>query len=466
MSTAPLKYVGATGVTTIIDPRFGTGDNPIQPLTWSSGSSGHPQGVLVETDYTGATDASADINAAIALAYDIGQATASSGGPYSVPVYLKSGILRLDSAIMARRRTVLIGAGTRNTIIKPYGPTTAISAEAVGAAPDDMEFGHFQIDGANQTSAGSAIPKGLYFTQARRVYVHDLWVQNTWATGVGIDRITGVIENCWATNCGRSNASRAAGTYPGNSGIGIGLGNLDGVGMQLTIVGNHCSGNSNYGIFIESQGGVADTRGVVIVGNTCRDNGRSGIGDSGSLGAVIASNICIDNDQAGVALDYGSMGVSLDKGLPGRHVQITGNFVQGNRWGVYCLTAGQLGLEAPKIQGNTIHANTDSGVYLELNGSAEHGNVWIAGNAISENGGHGVEATGTATADRLAITDNRIWDNVGSAVHVGTATTSVRVTDNEAWGNGAGIFFDTAKGHGTPVSIDSAWIDGADTLPA
>lgn len=462
----PLTFRNGGDTSTVVDPRFGTAATPVQPPGWGGGGGGGgvdlSNDIWVDTDYTGSTDASADINAAIAAAYDLGQ----TAGVWSATVRLKAGVLRLDNPIMARRRTRLIGSGRRHTILKPFGSASGIRAEAIGAAPDDMEFGHFQIDGTNQAgNSPSPQPKGMYFTNARRVYVHDLWVQKTWATGIGIDFITGVIENCWATDNGRQNAARSPGTFPGCSGIGIGLREVDGTGHQLVITGNHCNGNSNYGIFVESQNGSAIARGVVIVGNTCRDNGQCGIGDSGGLGTIITANTCLDNDQGGVGIDYGTMGVQPGKGLPGVRTQVTGNVLSANAHGVLLESAGPLGLSSPRISCNDISSNDGDGIHAVLAGSGVHENVWADGNTISSNGGDGIRLTGSASVARLAVTDNRIWGNTGAAVTVETPTAGVRVWGNEAWDNTAGVVFDIGKTH-TGHRIDTTWVEGASTLPS
>lgn len=446
-SYAPLSYLDGAGNRIYVgDPRY-------------TGASSDGLAVVVDTDYTGATDASADINAAIATAFDIGQAFTPN--VWSMPVYLKPGLLRLDAPIVARRRTRLIGAGIRNTILKPYGNVTAITAGSTYGR-DDMMFSGFQIDGANQTgSVGFSEPKGMYFTYGLRVHISNLWVQNTWASGIGIDFVTGTIRDCHVNNCGRQNAAFASGTWLGCSGIGIGAGESS-AEEPLSIVNNICKANSNYGIFVETQMQVEKV-GYNITGNYCEGNRLAGIGDSGASGARIAHNTCAHNVGAGIAIDYGSM-TAAGNGRPGTHSMIDGNHLYDNDIGIEMVTDSTKALIAPHIRGNTIRGNR-LGIGAALNGSGTHGPAWIDGNAIYDNTAAAISIDGTTSVSRLAITGNRIWNNTGAAVSIETPTSAARITGNEAWGNGAGIVFDTALTHTSPV-IDSTWVDGADTLPS
>lgn len=432
MAYRELRYVPSSGdPETVGDPRMEGALADIESLRTIGG-------IVVDTDYTGGTDASAAINAAIVQAYSDGGG--STG--YSTPVILKAGTLRLDSPITARARTTLIGAGKKATILRPYGSITAIEAAVVDGTvkPDDMVFAHFQIDGAAQTgTSGSPWPKGMYFTDSRRLLVEDVLIQNTWATGFGIDYITGVISNCWAISCGRQNAARAAGSWPGSSGIGIGTKNMDSTGTEmLTITGCHTAGNSNYGIFLETQG-TDSPAGVQIIGCTAYDNGQSGIGECGSTGTSIIGNTCYGNDVAGISLDGGTIGA----GKPGRHTLVQGNHCYGNGVGIRAYATGTDSndvIVAPHITANTVRGNTAEGILVSPATSGSQVHKWgtIAGNVVSENGSHGIRlGVGGQNLARFAVTRNRVWNNTGTGILVDGPTTDLRVTYNEVWGEGA-----------------------------
>lgn len=463
----PLTHRTSSDVSTVVDPRFGTAATPVQPPGWGEGGGGgvplDDGAVWVDTDYTGTTDASADINAAIAAAYAAGSSVLATR--HSPPVRLRPGVLRLDSPILVHPRTQLVGSGMRATKLVPYGNVTAIGQETTYGVRDDVTIRDLEIDASNQTAGSGAEPKGIYITQGKRVQMLNLYVHDTWRTGIGIDFITGLIHGCWVVNNGRSNAARASGSHPGNSGIGIGLQDVEGTTEQLVISGNLAAGCSNFGIFVETQSGNIVGRGVVITGNTCRDNGRGGISDAGGSGVLIAANTCIDNDGAGIAVDYGTMGVQPNKGRPGARTLIESNMLDGNAYGVHLETAGDWDLDSPHVRGNTIHGNASHGILGTLDGTGAHANAWMVGNAIHDNGGDGIHLTGAASVARLAVTDNRIWDNVGAAVSVDTPTTASRIWGNEAWSNGSGVYFDTAKSH-TGHRIDTSWVEGANTLPS
>lgn len=456
MAYRELRYVYSDGTTdTVGDPRTEGIDTRVTAL--EGGAAVGDVELFVDADYTGASDASTAINAAIA---------AAAGRT----VRLKPGTLRLTAPVVLAAGTRLVGAGLTQTTLKPYGDVTAITAPT---NCDDMLLSDFGIDGTNQTGVlGEATPKGLYFTTARRLTVARLYVRETWATGIGIDHITGIIENCWAVGCGRQWDGQAyVERQPGSSGIGIGTGNLPPDGWEsLTIVGCHTEANANYGIFVEQQSGSSYTgSGVTVIGCTAKGNGRAGIGEGGATGTRIIGNTCTGNRE-GVSIDHGTLGFT-GGGKPGLHTLVQGNHLFGNGVGVKMYAPGTLALVAPHVAGNTIRENTGQGVLVSLTGTGTHKDVWIDGNAIYENGSHGVEVSGGQPVDRFAVTDNRVWNNTGNAIYVDTPTTKVRVTGNEAWDDQGvptqtgGLVFDTTLTH-TNHRTDVAWVEGTNTLPA
>lgn len=451
--TAPAGWDGGGGEPVgVYDPRFGTGDLPTQPSGWGGlGASDTPGEIWVDTDYTGTTDASAAINAAI---------TTALAAEKPLTVRLAPGILRLNNPIGLKAGVRLIGSGMGHTILAPYGTSHGL-ARASGYVPDldDMTLQDFQIDGSNQTLTGSSNPKGAFFTHARRITVRNLYIHDTNATGLGIDHITGIIENVWAIGNGRSITSGLYPGTPGCSGIGIGVGSLDAQWEPLTITGCHAEGNGNYGIFAEAQ--VTPTAaGFSIIGCTSRNNLRAGIGDCGSFGGRIIGNSVVGN-PVGIELSGGTVAGAR----PGRHALVEGNYVADNTVGVKidAPTNGKP-MSGVMVAGNTIRTSTSHGVEISFGGS-NNANVLIDSNQIYENAGDALHvAATTSSLARLAVTDNRAWSNTGAAVSINSSTSHARVTGNEAWSNGSGVFFSTARTHTSSV-VDTAWVEGANTLP-
>lgn len=464
----PLSYADGEDTSTVIDPRFGTGAIPVQPAGWGGDGAGTVDTgeIWVDTDYTGATDASTDINAALQLAYQIGQ---TAGNFLSPTVRLKPGVLRLDSRIGVGRRSRLVGSGMRATRLRPVGNTHGIERDQVNfdSQPDDIWISDLEIDGAAQTGTGAAY-KGITGAGGLRITLKNLWVHDTAATGIGWDSYGGVIENCWATGCGRN--AKASSGQPGNSGFGIGIGSVNTYPsgypanyQPLTVSNCHAYDNGNYGFFWETQNATGFPRGLSVVGCTSARNRLDGFGDDGGHGLRMIGCTAYDNDGAGFGLNWGTMGV--DKGgKPGVHTAIIGCYSEGNAYGVRARTDGTTyDLIGLMVKDSHIIDSTVAGVLLSAAGTGTHRDLWLAGNHV-EGSPVGVRVIGGATVDRLAVTGNRIKGMTGAAVSVEAPTTNVRVWGNEAWGNGSGIFFDTAGPH-TNHRIDTSWVEGANTLP-
>lgn len=423
------------------------------------------QGIVVETDYTGQTDAAPDINDAVALGSSLGKI-----------VYLKPGAVRLHSAIIPRANTGLVGAGMKATKLLPHGQESAVgtSGNPYGA-PNDWQMRDFEIDGVNAVRVGNGVTvKGAYFTHARRVSVERLIIRNTHGTGLGIDQITGSIRDVWAINCGSGSKSDSE-TTPGHSGIGIGCGFLDPDWEPLTIESCHAEGSRRFGIFVESQTPGLTPSGLTVVGCTatgCQD----GFGIAGPSGMRLVGNHSYANRRSGVAIDRGTMA-----GMYSLGALVQSNHVHGNQVGIIVDVDATQPMAHHLVVDNQVHSNTGHGIRVSAAaaGTGERRYVKVAGNDVHGNGSHGIalveragaSATSSLPFTRFTIENNRMWNNTGSAIRVAHPTSGLVGRGNQAWDDQAvstqtkGWDFDTALTHSTPM-VESDLMGPTNTLPA
>ncbi|HBQ2909779.1 TPA: hypothetical protein L7V36_005097, partial [Klebsiella pneumoniae] len=133
-------------------------------------------------------------------------AAARNGGGV---VYIPPGNWGLLNYITPRSGVSIIGAGTGATILRPRG-----SYAAIQRLPDDDSylsdclFQDFAIDGSEQTLIGDTTYdsriKGFYFFFFKRCFFNRLLIQNTGATGLGVDyAYDSTMTNITTENCGR-----------------------------------------------------------------------------------------------------------------------------------------------------------------------------------------------------------------------------------------------------------------------
>lgn len=344
--------------------------------------------VYPAADYTGATDSRVAVQQAI-------QAATTD----RKTVRLHPGIIRLDGdSLRARNYTRVVGAGPRHTRIVPYGYASGftLSAPAADQPLESLLFSDIEFDGSQQTlredgTGANTVLKGLFIEYMNRVTVRDIWVHDTGGTGMGIDFITGVIDNVWADNCGRM----AGPTSGGSSGIGIGVGKLNTVWEPLTITNCHTSGNARYGIFLETQNGETPG-GISVSNNTARGN-RYGFGDCGATGTTWTGNHAYENERAGFVLDPGTMTISR----PSTQSSFTGNWAAGNgQDGLHAFGGDFSGLT---ITGNQFTDNHYYGIRVTVPAGVTIDGLTIVGNQCSGNrlGGIMVEGGGDLTNVRI-----------------------------------------------------------------
>ena len=321
---------------------------------------------VLEADYTGATDATPAINAALA--------TAAAARKL---VFMKAGTLRLDTAVVPQSYTGLVGSGVGSTKLLPYGSESAIGTSSTS---DRVEWvmRDFEIDGINAVAAGNGVTtKGAYFLRYQRVHIERLLIRNTHGTGLGIDHITGNIRDVWAIDCGSGTRSSSE-TTPGHSGIGIGTGGLNAEWEPLTIAHCHVVNARRFGIFTESQAAdpVPHPSGLTIIGCTataCQD----GFGAAGPVGQQFIGNHAYANRNSGIRVDHGTMDgkYSTDAFIHSNHVHDNG--VDG----IVLDTYGGQPMLRHVVQGNQVYGNGRHGITVSASAS---GTAWGLVNGVTE----------------------------------------------------------------------------------
>ena len=172
-----------------------------------------------------------------------------------------------DYIIKLSNNVNITGAGTSkelSTILKPYAKENTIEygldmfyynelIDSQGTNPQYLEnvsFSNFIIDGEsvrgkNYNTSG----KGFMINLCRNCFWNNIIIQNTDATGFGMDNIiNGKISNSTAINCGKN----ASANSEGASGFGIGTGYSN----EESVIIENCKsiGNKKYGYFFEHQG--------------------------------------------------------------------------------------------------------------------------------------------------------------------------------------------------------------------
>lgn len=420
--------------------------------------------ILVTADYTGKSDAQPAIQEAI----DQGVASGKT-------VRLLPGILRVDRPIKVKSKLTLRGSGAGKTIIRPQGQCNGMDMVRDGSILRNVTITDLEIDGVNQTMPSTGytptVSKGIFLERIREMEMRNLVLRNTAATGLGIDHVTGVIENVWAIRCGRLNSGNRA----GGSGIGIGVGWLDAEWEPLTIANCHTEGNGRYGIFIESQSHNVFPSGITITGCTAKGN-KDGIGDDGSTGTVITGCHVTGNSRAGIDVGEGTM----PEAHPGVFSKVIGNHVENNGYVGILATANADGaLQHVQILDNTVIGGAGDGIKLQVkttDSSLRNVGVKVSGNEVGENAGVGILLDGATSTlsvmmEQFWISGNRMWGNTGGAIRVQATTRNLVIDRNHAWDTGEeesqAIALSVENTHeGLRVLDDNIWFSGAVIMPA
>ena len=196
-----------------------------------------------------------------------------------------------DYVIKLSNNVNITGAGTSkelSTILKPYAKENTIEygldmfyynelIDSQGTNPQYLEnvsFSNFIIDGEsvrgkNYNTSG----KGFMINLCRNCFWNNITIQNTDATGFGMDNvINGKISNSTAINCGKN----ASANSEGASGFGIGTGYSN----EESVIIENCKsiGNKKYGYFFEHQGifnryyQASSSKGFIVRNSTATGN--------------------------------------------------------------------------------------------------------------------------------------------------------------------------------------------------
>ena len=353
-------------------------------------------------------------------------------------------------------------------------PNDAKWYRIVGAAEvSDVEISGGTIEGeraAHIGANGGEWGHGISLVAVTDAYVHDLTVKDCWGDGIN----TNLAEMNVAAPCRRIRVERVV--CDNNRRQGMSISSV----VDMTVADSDFSNTVGTwpaaGIDIESNSGTSPTTDITITRCRFNDNNGSGVCVVDGYGDRIVITDCRFSGNKGGGENYpGQVYFNVQTGRTykitgnwfsapgaatcrnirlsgGTHAEVSGNVASG---GAFYFT----NMTDSRIEGNAILSAPTTAAAVELAGAS----VILNGNRIT-GGSIGVALMGAANIDRATISRNRISGATGAAVSVTAPTSNILVKDNEAWSNGAGVVFDTAKTH-TAHSIESNRMDGADTLP-
>jgi hypothetical protein len=364
-------------------------------------------------DYFGADD----IGAAITRAMNAAKADAYAYGKAG-QVILPPGNWAQTTTVVPVTGVDIIGSGPGRTVLRPQGGTISFRHARVEdniTSNDlirDIELVGFEIDGSAQSSPTA---KGTYLQYCYRVNQRWLYIHDTGATGLGNDALAEcIIEDVTVINGGRLGGRQAAGC----SGLGIGTSGAWGNGhvpehqFGLKII--NCTGRNNarFGLFFETQVTGDRQRDISVLGGSFSGNGEAGVGDCGADGLIISGAHLEHNVEAGFTANEGTFAVAPTAGING------------------------------KIVNCNIRNNGGNGIELDARVSGGGTGYQMSGNAIKDNGGHGVAVYAggkSRPVDNVAIRDNDLFSNGLHGIYVtgsGGAVTDLHVTGNRLLSNG------------------------------
>lgn len=252
--------------------------------------------------YGAAGNGIADDTSAVTLA--INAASAAGGGT----VFLPAGTYKVTSSITPLSGVRIQGAGN-STVLAGYGVSFAIlnNIATSGNPTTDIEICDLKIDGTNVTAPSyTPFTKGIYIQYTKRLKIHDIYVYNTYATGIGTDYLVdSVISRCVLDSCGVNGI--AGGGATGSNGIGIGTGAY---ATESWIIADCVAVNcGNNGIMCEAQNPTINSEYMMIV-NCLSYGNKNGYLDSGVSRVLFSNCLTWNNTQNGFYIDTGDVGSS------------------------------------------------------------------------------------------------------------------------------------------------------------
>ena len=426
-------------------------------------------------------------------------AAAAGGGL----VYIPEGTYRISAYLRPRDRVRYFGAGMGKTIIRPYQSAAFTGSGTLESPIIRPEWVDLTIDGSDIPATNSL--KGQFSEFMKDALWLRVQCRNFTATGFGSDFLPGGrYIDCVATGNGRGQAVDG----PGMSGFGIGTGKY--AVEDFLIQGCIASGNTNYGIFFEKQGGTDTTlynsKGGRVIGNYTSGNSY-GIGGCGMEGTIYSDNICASNSRYGIVLHAGSGGSPL--GMPDKTATITGNQCYGNTLdGIHIdyaqnsIPANQARhlissnksygnardgfrlvssrwssdvVRAVKVIGNQFYGNAGAGISIVKAANAEAGayiaDLHIENNDCNANGTQGIYLAVNLT--RPVVKGNACFDDqatktqtVGIATVAGFTLTDATVAENQLLGNkNAAADFSATWAGDSDVHGNRGYVPGWASIP-
>ncbi len=268
--------------------------------------------------------------------------------------------------------------------------------------------------------------KGIFYQYLEHCSFERLRMIGSPATALGVDYLMDCfIVNCEFIDCGKyfrkkKGEEEAYVNHYGNygcAGIGIGTGGYD--DENLIISGNICHGCGQFGIFIENQVRLSnsretppDGRGIIISNNITRNGLNCGIGVRDGRNVIVTGNVTYSNYGAGIYCDFSLGDVSINhnivlgNGKSKEELDTLGYDTVSNQGGIL-FTKTFEGGENVVISDNEISKNTGGGI--TINGSHQHVLLFIDNNRISkQHSDWGLKIDGNV--DKLSIRNNYIED--------------------------------------------------------
>jgi hypothetical protein len=246
-------------------------------------------------------DGSTDDTAAIQSA--INAASTAGGGS----VYIPAGTYKVTSSIVPLSNVRIQGAGIGSTTVAGYGRQFSIflNQATLGNPVTDVEICDLTIDGTNVTDSSiSPIIKGIYMQYCKRLRIHNIYVYNTWATGIGTDfLIDSIIDACILDSCGVRGIAAGMGT--GCNGVGIGTGAY---AIEDWVCANCVAYNiGNNAFMAEDQFQTIRSQGNQFA-NCIANGGKFGFRTSGSCYMSFTNCMALGTTQNGFYVTTGDVG--------------------------------------------------------------------------------------------------------------------------------------------------------------